>query len=374
MNSKNFLSKLFWNYIYAGKDWDPVQSRQVSFINSFSFIGVLSAIGFGVYRAAIGETGGLVEVVIGLIGALNVWHLRRSFNTDRASWIVLLLMVGMIAFLFVDGGIAGTGLYWAFTFPVLAFFLFDDTVGLLWNLALLMVLAVISLAKVVGLVSIHYEWIVLRQAFFSFSAVVGLLYFYMKFTGINARIFAERTQKLETSFKEKREQTEAWAHGVQRALKDKLDNFFQTAGDLMCLANNEGYFIEINPAFIKILGYTPEELLRTPFIEFVHPDDKEKTDQAMKKLIKGELVGDFTNRYRKKDGKYTWLTWNATPHDGVIYAVAHSVDDFMGAQEKLQAKVTELEKLNRLMVNRELVMIEMKKELAAIKGNTHSNS
>lgn len=370
MNLRNFLVSLFWDYIYSGKEWDPVQSRQVSFLNSFSIIGIFAAVGFGIYRIIVGEMSGYVEVMLGFLGILNVLYLRKSFNTDRASGAMLLIMVVMISFLFVNGGIAGTGLYWGFTFPVLAFFLFDDVAGLRWNLGLISVLLVISLAKVFGFVEIHYEWVVLRQAFFSFSAVVGILYFYTKFTGINARILAERTHKMETSFNEEKEQTEAWAHGVQRVLKEKLDNFFEIAGDLMCLANNEGYFIEINPAFTKSLGYDSGELLKTPFIEFVHLDDREKTKQVMEKLARGEFVENFTNRYRKKDGNYTWFMWNATLHDGIIYAIAHPVSGLMDTQEKLQTKLVELEKLNRLMVDRELVMIEMKKELIDLRKHS----
>lgn len=365
MNSKNFLTRLFWDYVYSGNKWDPVQSRQVSLINSFSLIGVSACIGFGAYRILVGEhVAGGVEIAAGILGLLNVWYLRKSFNASRASGVVLLIMMALLGFLLVDGGIEGTGIYWTFTFPVLAFFLFDDKVGLRWNLALLLLLALIFFAKVAGLIDIPYEQIVLRQALFSFAAVVGLLYFYTKFTGINARIFAERTQKLESSFNAEKQRIEAKG----KALKDKLDIFFQTAGDLMCIASKEGYFIEINPTFIKVLGYTPEELLERPFIEFVHPDDKEKTNQAMEKLSKGELVEDFINRYKRKDGKYTWFAWNATPHDDIIYAIAHPIDELMEAQGKLQAKVTELETLNRLMVDREITMIEMKKKLASSKG------
>lgn len=371
MNSNNFFSRIFWDYIYSGREWTPVESRQVSFINGFSIIGISASVGFGIYRVLIGEyIPGGIEIAIGTIGVFNVLYLRKSFNSERAGGVLLSIMVVMIAFLFVNGGIAGTGLYWAFTFPVLAFFLFDDTMGLRWNVGLLFVLSVISLAKLTGIVTTPYDWIVLRQAFFSFMAVVGLLYFYTKFTGINARILAERTQKMETIFSAEKQQIEEKAQVAEKSLKDKLDNFFQTAGDLMCLANSEGYFIEINPAFTKILGYTPEELLGTPFVNFVHPDDKEKTKQTMDKLNRGELVENFTNRYMKKDGTYTWFMWNATPHNGTIYALAHPVSGLMETQEELEAKLAELEKLNRLMINRELMMIEMKRELKALKEDS----
>lgn len=346
-----------------------MQSRQVSFINGFSIIGISSAVGFGLYRVYVGEyVPGAIEITLGVIGIFNTWYLRKSFNANMASAVLLSIMVVMISFLFFNGGIGATGLYWAFTFPVLTFFLFDDEQGLRWNAGLLIVLALISIAKAVGLIVTPYDWVTIRQAFFSFSAVVGLLYFYTKFTGINARILDERTKKIEASFKVEKEQIETVAHRTEKALKDKIDIFFHTAGDLMCLANINGYFLEINPAFTNTLGYTTEELFNVPFIEFVHSDDKEKTRQAMEKLKRGEFVENFMNRYRRKDGVYEWFMWNATQNEGLIYAIAHPVSSLMDAQEKLEKKLAEVEKLNQLMVDRELMMIEMKKELTALRS------
>lgn len=88
----------------------------------------------------------------------------------------------------------------------------------------------------------------------------------------------------------------------------------------------------------------------------------------MGSLIQGGTIENFINRYRRSDGTYTWFSWNAVPHEGVFYAIAHNIDSIMVIQEKLQTKVAELEKLNRLMVDRELAMIEMKKELATLRA------
>lgn len=368
MDSNNVLVRFFWNYIYSGREWTSVQSRQVSFINGFSIIGISSAVGFGLYRIFIGEyIPGVIETTLGVIGIANVLYLRRNYNANRASAVLLSIMVVMLSFLFVDGGIAGTGLYWVFTFPVLTFFLFDDEIGLKWNIGLIFVLFVLSLAKVFGFIEIHYEWIVIRQAFFSFSAVVGLLYFYTKFTGINARILDERTHDIEIEFKKQKEQIELDSQSAERWLKEKIDIFFEISEDLMCLASIDGYFLEINPAFTKTLGYTQEELLNSPYLSLVHTEDVEKTKEAMSNLAQGKSIENFMNRYKKKDGEYTVLLWNATPHNGSVYATARPVDSIMETQENLQAKLTELEKLNHLMVDRELMMVEMKKELKALK-------
>ncbi|MFZ2831830.1 MAG: PAS domain-containing protein [Minisyncoccia bacterium] len=368
MNTKHFLKRLFLNYIYSGKAVESALGRQVSFINSFSLIGIVATFGFGMYRILIHDPNGLIEIIFGGLCLLNILYLRKSFNIERASEVLLLLMIGIITFLFVDGGIAGTGLYWVFTFPILAFFLFDDRTGLRWNIGLFLVLIFLFSIKGLGVIEIDYEPIVLRQAFFSFMAQVGLLYFYTKFSGINAQTLLGKKNELEESFDMKKIENAEWAHHVQRALKEKLDIFFQTSGDLMCIANKEGYFLEVNSAFSKMLGYPTGDILKTPFIEFVHPDDKNNTNQVMGSLIQGGTIENFINRYRRSDGTYTWFSWNAVPHEGVFYAIAHNIDSIMVIQEKLQTKVAELEKLNRLMVDRELAMIEMKKELATLRA------
>jgi PAS domain S-box-containing protein len=134
------------------------------------------------------------------------------------------------------------------------------------------------------------------------------------------------------------------------------------------MANSAGYFTEMNPAFKKVLGYSEEELRRTQFIDFVHPDDILKTKEVIENLALGQGLENFMNRYRRKDGTYVWFMWNATPYDGFIYATARVVDDLVEAREKLEERVRESEEMNRLMVGRELLMAEMKKELAALKA------
>jgi PAS domain S-box-containing protein len=42
----------------------------------------------------------------------------------------------------------------------------------------------------------------------------------------------------------------------------------------MMIIASSTHFIKINPAAIKILGYTEEELLEQPFLNFVYPEDK----------------------------------------------------------------------------------------------------
>jgi len=92
----------------------------------------------------------------------------------------------------------------------------------------------------------------------------------------------------------------------------ELDRFFSVSLDLLCIAGADGYFKRLNPAWQATLGYTDEELKARPFVEFVHPDDRETTlAEAGRLAAGGHTTIRFENRYRHKDGAYRWLQWKA---------------------------------------------------------------
>jgi PAS domain S-box-containing protein len=97
----------------------------------------------------------------------------------------------------------------------------------------------------------------------------------------------------------------------------------------------DGYFKALNPAWNELLGYQDDELLRRPYIDFVHPDDRAATIAEASKLAHGIGVVHFRNRYRCKDGGYKSLAWTATPimGDGTIYAGARDVTDEVRAAD-----------------------------------------
>ncbi len=114
---------------------------------------------------------------------------------------------------------------------------------------------------------------------------------------------------------------------------------FDVALDLMCVADTNGYFKELSPSWSTTLGWSIEELTAVPFIEFVHPDDRESTDGVAKSLYSGTNVVAFQNRYRHKDGSYRWLMWNAVlePQTITVLAVAHDMTEFVATRQALKA-------------------------------------
>lgn len=121
-----------------------------------------------------------------------------------------------------------------------------------------------------------------------------------------------------------------WFADSRQALARAIAQHRELSVDMIATANYDGYFTEVNPAFSRTLGFTSEEILSQPFMNFVHPDDVEPTLAAVVEQTElGQDVLNFQNRYRTKDGSYRWLEWTSHPDpDGrALIAVARDVTD-----------------------------------------------
>jgi PAS domain S-box-containing protein len=125
------------------------------------------------------------------------------------------------------------------------------------------------------------------------------------------------------------------------------DLFFTYSPDLLCIADFSGKFKRLSPSWEKVLGYSLEELGAKPFLEFIHPDDRENTQKVYAKILAGEAVRDFTNRYCDKNGNYHWLEWTAIPFQpgNSIYAIARDISDRILAEAALKKSEAQYKRL-----------------------------
>jgi PAS domain S-box-containing protein len=137
--------------------------------------------------------------------------------------------------------------------------------------------------------------------------------------------------------------------GRQRA-EAELERFFSLSLDFLCIASADGYFKRVSPAVTDVLGWTVEEFLSRPFLQFVHPDDHAATlREVERQTIANEKVLHFENRYRHKDGSWRVLAWRSMPQpDGLMYATARDVTELKKSQQamldlndQLEARVEE---------------------------------
>jgi PAS domain S-box-containing protein len=136
----------------------------------------------------------------------------------------------------------------------------------------------------------------------------------------------------------------------RRRAQDDLARFFSLSLDMLCVAGFDGYLKRVNPAWEKTLGYTEAELLARPYMDFVHPDDREATRAEAAKIADGKPVIYFENRYFHKNGSVRWLLWAAAPfvENEVVYAAARDITE-RKLTEELRARAQNLELLDALL-------------------------
>ena len=101
---------------------------------------------------------------------------------------------------------------------------------------------------------------------------------------------------------------------VRRLLADR-DTLFKLSRDLFA-EFHEGAILRVNPAWEKVLGWTPAELLGRPIMRFTHPDDLARTLEETARIRAGRSTGQpFENRILCKDGTHRWISWSSV-HDG----------------------------------------------------------
>jgi PAS domain S-box-containing protein len=165
--------------------------------------------------------------------------------------------------------------------------------------------------------------------------------------------------------------------GVAGALADRVRKvsaeharFWELSTDLLCTAGFDGHFKHLNPAWRRTLGWTPEELRAEPFLAFVHPEDRERTQaEAGRLTTTGHETRHFENRYRHKDGSYRTLVWSATssPEQSLIYASARDATERKHAEAQLRDSARFLDSVLENLPN--MVFVKDAEELRFVRFN-----
>ncbi|MFH7026701.1 MAG: PAS domain S-box protein [Heteroscytonema crispum UTEX LB 1556] len=148
---------------------------------------------------------------------------------------------------------------------------------------------------------------------------------------------------------------------ANKQAEQERQRFFEMSVDMLCIAGFDGYFQQLNPAWEETLGWTPEELKALPFIEFVHPEDREATLAQVQKLTQGAGTIYFENRYRCKDNSWRWLSWRSRVQlkEKIIYAVARDITE----RKRSEAALAESEiKFRNLVENANDIIYSLTKE------------
>ena len=192
--------------------------------------------------------------------------------------------------------------------------------------------------------------------------IIGVLVFIMAQSFLIAGLLVQKRRK-RTAEESLRQKTE------------EMDQFFDLSLELLSVANTDGYFLRLNPAWERSLGYSREELMAKRFFDFVHPDDLDRTHKAVSTLASQQRPLHYGNRYRCKDGTYRWLEWTAVPAGTLIYAAARDVTERLKEEVEVRQHREELAHVTRVAMMGELTTSlahEISQPLTAILSNAEA--
>ena len=140
---------------------------------------------------------------------------------------------------------------------------------------------------------------------------------------------------------------------AEEALRNSEQRYrllIETANEGILVAQN-GFLKFVNPMMQEMTGFTREELLTLPFINYIHPDDKELIIGNHLKRLKGDLdVPRYHYRFVKKDGSIRWIEmngikieWEGQP---ATLNMLTDITERRQAEEEIRLKNEQLLKLN----------------------------
>lgn len=159
------------------------------------------------------------------------------------------------------------------------------------------------------------------------------------------------------------------------------ERFFNISRDLMVMIGANRELVRINPAWTRILGLDSDAVTDKRLIDFVHPDDVERTEEAVSKLFEGEAMSGFSNRFHASDGTWRWLTWQAVydPEEQLVFASASDTTEtrrisrlLADLNDQLEKRAVELEHSNTdLQQFASIASHELREPLRTVSGFAH---
>jgi two-component system cell cycle sensor histidine kinase PleC len=132
----------------------------------------------------------------------------------------------------------------------------------------------------------------------------------------------------------------------------ELRHFLNLSNDLLGVYRRDMSFVRVNFAFNRVLGYTDPELKVFPFVELIHPEERDHILQIMQKVIHAPLDQetriDFECRARCKDGSFRWIEWIHKAAGEHIYIVGRDVTEIKQHEIELHRREEQLSQAQKI--------------------------
>jgi PAS domain S-box-containing protein len=179
---------------------------------------------------------------------------------------------------------------------------------------------------------------------------------------------------LAASEKALRELNETLEQRVEAQTRERLQ-IWNVSQDLLLVADRDGKYLSVNPAWMAALGWSEAELLGKSSKWLLHPDDREKARTETSQLAAGRITQRFETRFRHKDGSYRWLSWKVVQDQDRIYAMARDITELKDAENRLREARHELAQVSSrttLAAMSAAIAHEIRQPLGAIVTNANA--
>lgn len=118
----------------------------------------------------------------------------------------------------------------------------------------------------------------------------------------------------------------------------ELSLFFSHCPDPLWISSANGFFRNVNPAFIRLFGFEESYVLSNPILSFIHPEDVSAALSLLENAFSGMLVDSFECRFKTADGQWKWLTWSTSElfyEEGVVFGYGKDISELKEAERNL---------------------------------------
>jgi PAS domain S-box-containing protein len=161
----------------------------------------------------------------------------------------------------------------------------------------------------------------------------------------------------------------------EKAARREIENIMDTMINTLIVVGPDGRMVKANRAVFDLLGYSEVELIGMSFDEIIGPKNKEggggiELEKWLKEAAGSAVCSETT--YRAKDGREIPVSFSSsvmTDEEGRLQGIVCDAEDITErkkSEEEIRKYMAELEQFNRLAVDRELKMIELKREINAL--------
>ena len=346
-----------------GPDKPRTYLRRVKFINALSIFGIIFLFGFGTIRLTTGHyMVGMVDVLLGAILISNLVFLRVSGNVGLVSNIGITGLMGLITFLFVTGGVGGTGIFWCYFLPVTAFFLLGVRGGIVWVAVLYLNVLSLYGFSALGSLRLYYTFVTTIQMLASLLLEAVMVLYYARVMETEEAFIEEHNRKLSESNQILNNEIAQRKKAEEELLR--ISYAVRSSSDAIVITDVAGRHLYHNRAFLQLFKYTVSEVNQSGGSYVLYGDPQ--LSSAINQTLKAGTSWSGEVPMRTKDRKYLSAFQRSDvirDHGGAIVGFVNLFTDITSKKdtERLQSalyqiseKTNSAQDLSELFYNREV--------------------